>query len=386
MVTGSKELIRDINSTLVLEAIINQGSISRANIAKELGLTKATISAIVDNLIKKDFILEVGSDNTKLGRKPILLSINKNAGYIISIDIGVNEITAIQSNLTGQKLMLLAEKTPKNNDEVKNTLVGIINQIKQSVNPSPYGLVGIALGIHGVVKNNKVFFTPYYNLDEVDLANYIEDYFQTKVFLENEANLSVLGESMFLTEYKNIANISVHSGVGLGLLIDGNLYTGFSGYAGEIGHTIVESNGKTCPCGNHGCLEQYVSEQALLAEFKWIKGLEYADFETLSSMYQEGNKDATYIFQKFIKYMTICVNNILNAYNPDVVIINSSFTHNFPELIGEIKQSLNSRLNSVLHIYPSRLNNSSILLGGVSIVVRDFFGINNLKFQYEDIF
>lgn len=386
MVTGSKELIRDINSTLVLEAIINQGSISRANIAKELGLTKATISAIVDNLIKKDFILEVGSDNTKLGRKPILLSINKNAGYIISIDIGVNEITAIQSNLTGQKLMLLAEKTPKNNDEVKNTLVGIINQIKQSVNPSPYGLVGIALGIHGVVKNNKVFFTPYYNLDEVDLASYIEGYFKTKVFLENEANLSVLGESMFLTEYKNIANISVHSGVGLGLLIDGNLYTGFSGYAGEIGHTIVESNGKTCPCGNHGCLEQYVSEQALLAEFKWIKGLEYADFETLSSMYQEGNKDATYIFQKFIKYMTICVNNILNAYNPDVVIINSSFTHNFPELIGEIKQSLNSRLNSVLHIYPSRLNNSSILLGGVSIVVRDFFGINNLKFQYEDIF
>ena len=386
MVTGSKELIRDINSTLVLEAIINQSTISRANIAKELGLTKATISAIVDNLIKKDFILEVGSDNTKLGRKPILLSINKNAGYIISIDIGVNEITAIQSNLTGQKLMLLAEKTPKNNDEVKNTLVGIINQIKQSVNPSPYGLVGIALGIHGVVKNNKVFFTPYYNLDEVDLASYIEGYFKTKVFLENEANLSVLGESMFLTEYKNIANISVHSGVGLGLLIDGNLYTGFSGYAGEIGHTIVESNGKTCPCGNHGCLEQYVSEQALLAEFKWIKGLEYADFETLSSMYQEGNKDATYIFQKFIKYMTICVNNILNAYNPDVVIINSSFTHNFPELIGEIKQSLNSRLNSVLHIYPSRLNNSSILLGGVSIVVRDFFGINNLKFQYEDIF
>ena len=113
MVTGSKELIRDINSTLVLEAIINQSTISRANIAKELGLTKATISAIVDNLIKKDFILEVGSDNTKLGRKPILLSINKNAGYIISIDIGVNEITAIQSNLTGQKLMLLAEKTPK---------------------------------------------------------------------------------------------------------------------------------------------------------------------------------------------------------------------------------------------------------------------------------
>lgn len=386
MVTGSKELIRDINSTLVIETIINRGSISRANIAKELGLTKATISAIVATLLEKDLILEIGSDNTKLGRKPILLSINKNAGYVISIDVGVDKIRAIQANLVGQKLMLLKRDTPKSNDEVKGTLVDIINQIKESSKASPYGLVGITLGIHGVVKDNKVFFAPYYNLDEIDLASYIKDYFKTKVFIENEANLSVLGESMFLTEYKNIANISVHSGVGLGLLIDGDLYTGFSGYAGEIGHTIVESNGKACPCGNHGCLEQYVSEQALLEEFKEIKNLDYVDFETLSSMYQNGDKDATYIFQKFVKYMTICVNNILNSYNPDVVIINSSFTHSFPELIEEIEDSLNSRLNSVLHIYPSKLNNSSILLGGVSMVVKDFFGINNVKFRYDDIF
>ena len=139
----------------------------------------------------------------------------------------------------------------------------------------------------------------------------------------------MLGESIFTPDYKNVANISIHSGVGIGLLIDGDLYTGYSGYAGEIGHTIIDVDGRPCPCGNRGCLEQYVSEQALLKEFKERKKLDSADFETLASMYKDGDKDATLVVEKFIKFMTVCINNTLNSYNPDIVIINSSFTH-FP--------------------------------------------------------
>ena len=95
MVTGSKELIRDINTNLVLETIINKSAISRAAIAKYLGLTKATISAIVQELINKKLVIEIGSDDTNLGRKPILLSLNKKAGYVICIDIGVDTISAL---------------------------------------------------------------------------------------------------------------------------------------------------------------------------------------------------------------------------------------------------------------------------------------------------
>lgn len=380
MITGSKELIRDINSTLVLETIINEGSISRANIAKALGLTKTTVSSIVVKLIEKDLVLEVGSDNTKLGRKPILLSFNANAGYVISIDLGVDQIVALQSDLLGQKLKVLKHETLNNNDGIRNTLVEIIDNIKQGAKPSTYGLIGITLGIHGVIHNDKISFAPYYDLSEFDLANFLNQRFDTKVFIENEANLSVLGEISYIPKYKNIASISVHSGVGLGLFINGDLYTGFSGYAGEIGHTIIDVDGRNCPCGNKGCLEQYLSEKSLLKEFKEIKKMDYVDFDILSSMYKLADKDALAIFQKFVKYMTICINNILNLYNPDIVIINSSFTYNFPELTKDIECSLNSRLNDVLHIYPSRLYHTSILLGGVSVAVKDFLEINNLKF------
>ncbi|HHX54887.1 MAG TPA: ROK family transcriptional regulator [Clostridiales bacterium] len=380
MITGSKELIRDINSTLVLETIINKGSISRANISKELGLTKTTVSSIVVKLLEKNFVLEVGSDNTKLGRKPILLAFNANAGYVISIEIGVDKIIALQSDLLGEKIKVLERETPNDNEGIRDVLVEIIDCIKQKAESSTYGLIGITLGIHGVIHNDQISFTPYYSLSEFDLSSFLNQRFNTKVFIENEANLSVLGELSYMPNYKNIASISVHSGVGLGLFINGDLYTGFSGYAGEIGHTIVDVDGRDCPCGNKGCLEQYLSEKALLKEFKEATNLDYVDFDMLSSMYKLANKDAIAIFQKFVKYMTVCINNILNLYNPDIVIINSSFTHHFPELTKDIEHSLNSRLNDVLHIYPSKLHHTSILLGGVSVAVKDFLDINDLRF------
>lgn len=386
MVTGSKELIRDINSTLVLETIINTKPISRAAISKKLGLTKATISTIVQDLINKELVIEIGSDDTDLGRKPILLSFNKKAGYVISIDIGVETISALLTDLEGEDCSLKQIKTPRENVDIILILSNLIASMKPAGSDTPYGLVGIALGIHGVVYDNKVSFTPYYDLAGIDLAHELEQQFHTPVFLENEANLSVMGEKTFMFDYPNIANISVHSGIGLGLLIGDSLYTGYNGRAGEFGHTIIEVDGRECPCGNHGCLEQYVSERALLREFAARKELSDIDFEVLSSMYQTGDKDAIDIMDKFIKYMSVCINNVLNAYNPDIVIINSSFTSFFPGLTKHIEQSLNSRMNSVTHIVPSALQDSSILLGGISVVIKNFLAISKLKLQNNELF
>ena len=103
-------------------------------------------------------------------------------------------------------------------------------------------------------------------------------------------------------------------------------------------------------------------------------------------MYQDRDEDAIAMFDKFTKFMTVCINNTLNSYNPDIVIINSSFTHYFPEITKKIEASLNSRLNSVLHIYPSKLQGKSILIGGVSVVVKDFLGVRNINFEYDEIF
>ncbi|MDF2537795.1 MAG: hypothetical protein K0S76_816 [Herbinix sp.] len=383
MVTGSKELIRDINTNLVLETIINHTSISRAATAKYLGLTKATISAIVQELINKKLVLEIGSDDTSLGRKPILLSLNKKAGYVIGIDIGVDTTSALISDLIGDDSCLKQIRTPKNSSNLINVLIQLIESMKKPLD-SPYGLVGITLGIHGVVVNNQVSFAPYYNLAGLDLANALEQHFNTPVYLENEANLSVTGEMTFQYDYPNIANISVHSGIGLGIIINRQLYTGYNGRAGEFGHTIIALDGKLCPCGNKGCLEQYVSERALLAEYADKKGLEEVNFETFRKSYDENDPDAQEIMELFIKYMSVGVNNILNAYNPDIVVINSSFTTHFPQVTQKIEDSLTSRMNSYIRIVPSVLQDTSILLGGICTAVKGFLGIEVLKLDHKE--
>lgn|GEM_PF-59512 len=378
MVTGSKELIRDINTHLVLETIINHATISRASTAKHLGLTKATVSAIVQDLINRKLVVEIGSDDTNLGRKPILLSLNKKAGYVVSIDLGVDTTSALISDLAGESYCMKQIRTPKNTNNIVSELINLIESMKAPAN-SPYGLVGLTVGIHGVTIHNQVLFTPYYNLTGFNLADQLNQHFGVPVYLENEANLSVIGEKTFQYDYSNIANISVHSGIGLGIIINDQLFTGYNGRAGEFGHTIVEIDGRPCPCGNLGCLEQYVSERSLLRDFSALKGKEEMDFETYQRMYEENDSDALKIMDQFIKYMSVGINNILNAYNPEIVIINSSFTIQFPHVLEKIEQCLKSKMNSYIKIVPSALRDTSILLGGACVAIKGFLGINNLK-------
>lgn len=383
MITGSKELIRDINTNLVLETIINHNAISRAAIAKYLGLTKATISTIVQELINKKLVIEIGSDDTGLGRKPILLSLQKKAGYAICIDIGVDTTSAIISDLIGEDCCIKQIKTPKIYVNLIKVLIQLIESMK-APKDTPYGLVGITLGIHGVISNNQVSLAPYYNLAGLNLAASLEQYFNTPVYLENDANLSVIGEMTFQYDYANIANISVHSGVGLGVIINHQLYTGYNGRAGEFGHTIIDIDGKQCPCGNKGCLQQYVSERALLQEFARIKGLGEINFDYFRTMYEHNDSDASEIMERFIKYMSVGVNNVLNAYNPDIIIINSTFTVFYPQITQRIEDSLTSKMNSYVRIVPSVLQNTSILLGGICKAVKKFLGVDYLKLNNKD--
>jgi predicted NBD/HSP70 family sugar kinase len=305
---------------------------------------------------------------------------------MVSVDLGVDTISVMLTDLQGENCRLKQIKTPKSNDGILEALIRVIDSIKPEKDSTPYGLVGISLGIHGVVHDNMVSFAPYYNLQNYDLAGRLNEYFHTPIYLENEANLSVLGEKTFMHDYPNIAYISVHSGIGLGILINNELYTGYNGRAGEFGHTIIEIDGRECPCGNHGCLEQYVSERALLKEFAVKKGKENVTFDSLIASYEAGDGDASQIIELFVKLMGICINNVLNAYNPDIIIINSSFTIFIPELTKRIEASLNSRMNSFIRIESSALQDSSILLGGICIVIKNFLGINTLNLSGKEIF
>ena len=374
MLIGSQERIRDMNTQLVLSTIMSKGPISRATIATTLGLTKATISAIVQTLLDRFLVVETGSGEAKKGRRPILLELNKDCGYVISIDLSAEYVTVLTANLMGENCSLKRYSNNASRDDILAKVERVVAKAIEDVPKSHYGTVGIALAIHGVVYDNEVVFFPYTPYDNIPFATHLEKTFKLPVILENEANLSALGEWAYSFHKKNLLNISIHSGIGLGIVMNNQLISGQDGYAGEFGHTIIEVDGRICPCGNLGCLEQYASERILFKKLSDIKGRKITA-EDFAVLYGKKDPDAVRTMDLFIKYISIGINNLLHTFNPDTIVINSSFTMYFPESCDAITDRLHNTMRKYCRLAPSKLQDTSILLGGVYLCSQSFLGL-----------
>lgn len=375
---GSKELIRDINSHLVLEVILNEGPISRATISTKVGLTKATVSAIVSELIEKKLIREIGSDDTSLGRKPILLEFCNENGNVISIDLSVDYITVFTSDLRGNHCGLKQYKNQYDKSNIALRLINLIDETIEGLDDTPLGVVGITIAIHGVTNNNEIIFAPYYDYTGLPLANVIEEKFGIPVCIENEANLLAIGERAFRRVNENLVAMSVHSGIGVGIIIDGKLYKGHRGLAGEVGHSIIVAGGRQCPCGNEGCLEQYASEKAVLRDYAEKKGVISVTLDEFVVEYNKHDEDAIELINNFSKYISVAINNLHHSYDPDVIVINSLLVTYIPELLSLIKSHSTSRMSKYINLEPSGLQDSSTLIGGVVLTIQNYLGVNLL--------
>lgn len=380
MITGSKELIRDINRNLILQTIIRDQTISRASLAQKTGLTKATVSTIVSTLLDQELILEIGSDNTSMGRKPILLTFNAKCGHVLSLDLNSTTTPVLVSDLKGEHCHLTLHKHKTTPETILEYLCDIIQETIATLPPTRYGVVGIGIAIHGTVFDNEVLFAPYNSYEGIPFKKHLEERFDIPVYLENEANLSVIGEHTFYYNTPNLIGVSVHSGIGVGIIIDNTLFTGVNGNAGEFGHTIVERGGRLCPCGNRGCLEQYASERIILQQYRDEKNLSDASIDDFIDAYMKNDICAITLMDDFTTYMTLTINNLLAAFNPDIIVINSYLLANIPSLLPHVKDCLQSRLSNNCNIVPSGLQDTAILLGGTCVSIQNFLGIDHLSF------
>ncbi len=378
MSIANQEMIRNNNRRLVLEFIINNPPVSRAALAKQLSLTKATISNIVQELLNQHFIQEIGSAQTSLGRKPILLEFNKSYRFALSLEIQPQQIIALVTNLKGEiQEIKKVPFCPKDNlfQHLKSLLKFYIKESADFQNK----IIGVSIGIYGVVQKNEILFTPYYPLPDVGLGKQLEEIFKVPVFVENEANLSVLGEAAFHHKYKNMIHINVHDGIGMGILVNGRLYKGRDGYAGEFGHTILFPDGKPCPCGNHGCFELYASQRAILENYAAQQKKETVTISEFLKDYDANLPLAGEMMDLFVKYISIGINNIINTFNTDVIVLNSAFSNHIPDINHRILECLARHQNRDCKIIPSKLGNFSCLSGGARVSIENFLDIHQLQ-------
>jgi len=319
-ITWNQQVVKKNNTALVFQTITQHEPISRADIAQQSGLNKATVSSLVNELLEKELVYESGPGESSGGRRPVLLHYHATAGYSIGIDLGVNYILGVVTDLKGSIVIEHHVKVKNTdflavNEQIRNMIIYLMKDLPKT----PYGVVGIGIGIPGIVdKQGSILLAPNLGWKNCEIKSILEEEFQIPVIIMNEANAGAYGEKQFGVghDYKDIMYVSAGIGIGVGLILNNELYQGLNGFSGELGHMVIEINGIPCRCGSKGCWETYASEHALLKRAKSDISL-----EELITLAKEKDEKAISLFHEIGTYLGYGINNIINTFNPEQIII-----------------------------------------------------------------
>ncbi|WP_078549600.1 ROK family transcriptional regulator [Litchfieldia alkalitelluris] len=387
MAIGDAAYIKKINRSQIISKIIEQGMISRADLSKITKLTRATISVQVADLLEEELIVESQQEHNTVGRKPIMLSLNRLAGYALGIDLDFRTISFTVSDLTGNPVRTdHVELENSNYDEVLQILINEIRGYKEKYSHSRFGIVGVVIGIHGIVKNdNTISFVTQHKWYNKDLKGDLERNLHTEIYIENNANLCSFAEKVYTHhQSENLVSVSMYSGIGLGILINGELLKGYHGYAGEMGHMIIIPDGKPCNCGNLGCWELYASENSFLKQLAENLNQHLLSYEEVKELIHANNPVAMQQIEEFLKYIAVGLNNIINLLNPETLVLNSELLKMIPNAESKIKANLKSSISDYKELLISELGTNASVMGACALAIKNFLEIPELSFTIEN--
>lgn len=394
------KISKKINRDIVLKTIYNYKPISRAEIAKIIGLTSASITMIINEFLNIGLVKEVNKVETSSGRKPILVDIDKESFYVIGVSISRKKVVAILANMDSEIIeeVSVCKNIFKNQDFIHD-IIKLINLLINKNIVIRNKIIGIGMAVPGPINakkgeifNKQIKKTPPFSWEMVPLKDEIYKEFKIPVFVDNCDNVSAIGESWFGSgmNFKNFVYVSFGEGVGGGLILNGRLYGGEDDIVGEIGHMTIDPNGLRCECGNYGCLELFVKNENILKKFNEFanKNLESQlsklTINKVEDIYNYQDKsDLIYqeITQYLTKYLSVGVINIINLLNPEAVIIGTNDLEeiDLDIIVNKISVLVKSRAYPVVKnkvkVLSSILGSRAPLVGSISLVIREFFAL-----------
>lgn len=390
--------MKQLNISAVLNVIKNNGSLSRADIAKLTGLTPASVSNITKQLIEDEYLMERGMGESSGGRPPIILELNPEARYVIGVNIGVGTIEVVMTNLSAEilfrdQLMIPMDKC--NEEIVLKELVKIINKVVAKSNIDSNRILGVGVAMHGIVNvaTGVSEYAPYYNWVNINIKDKLQGELQYPVMIDNDVRAMAIGESWFgsAKDIDNFVMINVSNGVGAGIIINNKPYYGIDYGSGEIGHIVVDVDGAKCNCGNYGCLETVVSNNNIVK--RAIRAIKQGSSSLLANL-KEDIEDLTirdickgatledevsiYVLKEAARYLGIGISNLVNILSPrNVVLVGDIFegSEYVIETLNEIVHKRSMRLpKKNIRITKSSLGAEAAVIGAATLVIKELFG------------
>ena len=336
--------------------------ISRATLADLTGLNKTTVSSLVQELIEHQYVHEVGLDTSGVGRPAIMLELNPAAGSIVSAEIGVDFINVVRTDFSAQTMW--QHKESHHNQSQPEILDRTLALLHQAIDGHVDGLLGIALGVPGLVDfdSGLLHFAPNLGWNNIPLGAILRDEFgkDTPIFVDNEANLAALGEYFFgaARGVNEVLYISVGVGLGGGIVRNGALYRGKTGFAGEFGHMVLDPDSTIrCNCGNYGCWETLVSQSTVFrtiirrveaGEQTYLTDLTGGDLSQLNvplvvEAARSGDALALDVLNDVGRNLGMGITSLVNALDPDLVVLGGMLSTASAYLLPRVEEELAER-------------------------------------------
>jgi glucokinase-like ROK family protein len=386
-------LMRELNKSLVLKVIREERPISRAEIAKRTRLSRSTVSAIVDKLLETGFIREQGVGKSRGGRRPILLDFNPRAGFVVGLDIGATHLLAVVADLQATLLVTLEEPFSIEVGPEKGLAQAaqIVETALEQANISRPRVLGVGVAVPGPVDYaaGMVVSPPIMpGWDRVPIRDRLQEALSLPVYLDNDANLGALGEYAYGAgkNVSNLAYIKIGTGIGCGLIVDGRIYRGQRGYAGEIGHLTIDENGPPCRCGSFGCLESMASAEAIVrrAEMAMQAGQQTSlsrhrrlTATDIARAARERDALSQQLFEEAGRHIGVALAGLINLFNPGRVIVGVGADETSELLLDPVQRTVGARAMAGsladTRIVPAQLRHEAVAAGAVALVLEQTF-------------
>ena len=372
---------QDTQIKKILQFLLQGGSKSIPEIRDFSGMSLPTVTKLVNELVEQGILVESGKRESSGGRPPSLYGLNSTMGYIIGIELLINSFRLSIINLDHE--VIYEYETDnfdlRNRDNAFDFISKTIPELIEKNAIPENKILGIGMGITGRVNGRKGLSYSFLHFD-VPLTKLLSDHWGFPVFIDNDTHLMALGEQRFgfAREKNNVIYVNLSKGIGIGVISNGVLHNGESGFAGEFGHIHFEDNDKWCVCGKKGCLETVVSGYALEAKFSQYQSeKETVTYKQILQRVYTGDPSVSAILTEMGERLGQALSILVQVLNPGLIILGGRFTEvgetlRYPVIKGLSLYGL-PQLVADCEVRTSSLGDKSAMLGAYTLVMDNVF-------------
>ncbi len=393
--TGDQMLVRKLNTAVILDWLRLNAPLSRADISNKTGLNRSTVSSIVNELVQEGLVRETELQKDRLGRPGMSLELNPDGAAAIGVEIGVDFATVLLADFVAQPIWrkrVAIDPAIGQNAFIKRA-EALIQEALDYAGKKNTLPIGIGLGVPGLVDihQGELKFAPNLKWYNVPLREIMVERFEMPVYVENDANAAALGEYYFgvARGVENFVYLTSDIGLGGGIVLGGKLFRGSGGYAGEIGHMVVDPDGELCGCGRRGCWEPLVGPRAVVRRIQSLlrggtDSLIYTlanhdvrniTFDQVIEAAEQGDLVAVQALQDVAKWLGIGIANLVNVFNPELVVLGGALARasktSIPVIQATVQRDALKESQRVLKIATSAHGAEACTRGAVALVLDD---------------